>query len=104
MIALSDHASQVIWCKNFLRSLIDEEVKAVVLQDNQATIASIVKGRPSQAKARHVDVKHFWLKQEVDKKVVSLEYRASGSMVADYLTKPLQGELFTKSRERLMGA
>jgi hypothetical protein len=104
LMAVSDYTSQVIWCKNFLKSLTGDEVKAVVYQDNMATIASITKGRPTHAKARHVDLKHFWIKQEVDNKVIDLKYQPTGKMIADYFTKPLQGDLFRMGREQLLGA
>ena len=103
LMAVSDHSSQVIWCKNFLKSLVGDEVKAIVYQDNTATIASMRKGRPTNAKARHVDLKHFWLKQEVDNSVIDLKYQPTGKMIADYFTKPLQGDQFRVGRERLLG-
>ncbi len=45
---------------------------------------------------------YFWLKDRVDQKDVLVEYMPTENMIADVLTKPLQGDLFIKLRRLLM--
>ena len=52
---------------------------------------------------RHVDIKYFWVKDKVDKKEVRIEYCPTTLMLADYFTKPLQGKLFRRFRQVIMG-
>ena len=43
------------------------------------------------------------LGQEVKKKEVEIEYEPTEEMVTDFLTKPLQGKLFLRFRNRMLG-
>ena len=45
----------------------------------------------------------FWVKDRVDKKEVRIEYCPTTLMLADYFTKPLQGNLFRRFRDVIMG-
>ena len=45
----------------------------------------------------------FSIKGQVDDKVVTIEYCPTEQMMADYFTKPLQGALFRKLRDWIMG-
>ena len=55
----------------------------------------------SSARTIHIDIRYFFIKDVmVDIKV---EYLHTKSMIADYLTKPLVGELFSKLRDLLLG-
>ena len=53
--------------------------------------------------SRHIDIKYFWVKDKVDKKEVRIEYCPTTLMLADYFTKPLQGNLFRRFRQVIMG-
>ena len=45
----------------------------------------------------------FFVKDRIDKKELSIEYCPSTDMLADFFTKPLQGQLFKKFRNAIMG-
>jgi len=61
-------------------------------------------GRDScTGRSRHIDIRHFFVKDRVDKQEVDIEYCPTKLMVADYLTKPLQGKQFLLFRELIMG-
>ena len=63
-----------------------------------------VNGRNScTGNSRHVDIKYFWVKDHVDKKMVEIKYCPTTLMLADFFTKPLQGSLFDKFRSVVMG-
>lgn len=42
-----------------------------------------------QTKLRHVDIHHHWLRQEVTRKMIKVEYVPSDNMIADGFTKAL---------------
>ena len=75
---------------------------AIIHQDNMATIASIKKGQPSSDRSRHISIKHYWLHDRLESGEIDIEYMASSDMIADFLTKPLQGEQFLRLRELLL--
>ena len=63
-----------------------------------------VNGRNScTGNLRHVDIKYFWVKDRVDKKEVEIKYCPTTLMLADYYTKPLQGNVFRRFRDVIMG-
>ena len=60
-------------------------------------------GRSSCSKrTKHIDVRYFYITDQVDKKEVSIEHCPTGEMLADFFTKPLQGELFRKFRAAIL--
>ena len=59
-----------------------------------------INGVNSSARTRHIDIRYFFIKDNGDIKV---EYLHTKSMIADYLTKPLVGELCYKLRDLLLG-
>jgi hypothetical protein len=102
LVALSDKAGLGLWCKAFL---IDQGIAVpviVVKQDNQSTIALIEKGRSTSEKTRHVNIRYFWIKDRIDSGYLKLEYQPTDEMIADVLTKPLQGEKFIILRAKLL--
>ena len=71
----------------------------VILQDNQSTMLLACNGQQSSGKAtRHIDVWYYFVKDQIDKKLMHLEYCPTDLMVADMLTKPLQGTQFRRLR------
>ena len=53
--------------------------------------------------SRHISIRFFFVKDRVDKKEFTIEYCPTKSMLADYFTKPLQGQLFRDMRSIIMG-
>ena len=45
----------------------------------------------------------FFVKDRIDKKEIRVEYCPSSIMLADFFTKTLQGALFKKLRDVIMG-
>jgi hypothetical protein len=64
-------------------------------QDNQSTIKLSKNGKSSSGKGiHHVNIQYFFITNLIARKEVAIEYCPTKQMVADYFTKPLQGELF----------
>ena len=76
--------------------------KLVVHQDNTSTILSMNKGEATSNRSRHVHIRYFWCKQHIDDGTVELKYVPTDFMLADILTKPLQGALFRRLRQLLL--
>jgi hypothetical protein len=103
LVGLSDQLPQVIWTRNFLQAQGYTVGAARIFQDNQSTIALVAKGRSTSARTRHIAIRYFFIKDRVESGEVVVEYKATGEMRADIMTKPLQGELFRRMRAELMG-
>jgi len=102
LIGLSDRLPQVIWTRYWLQSQGYKVNPAKVYQDNMSTIAVIKKGKSTSMNSRHVNIRYFFAKDRVDNKEIEIEYKKTDEMVADILTKPLQGKKFLELRKTLM--
>jgi hypothetical protein len=103
LVAVSDVLPQILWSRQFLEEQGYVPGKVTLYQDNQSTMAMIAKGRSTSSRTRHVAIRYFFVKDKVDSGEVEIVYLPTGVMRADIMTKPLQGELFRKMRDDLMG-
>jgi len=62
-------------------------------------------GKASSSKrTKHINVRYFFITDRISKGEVRVEWCPTNDMVADFMTKPLQGSLFRKFRDLIMGA
>ena len=62
------------------------------LQDNQSSILLERNGEASSGKqTRHINIRHFFITDRVNMKKIEIEWCPTKEMVADFITKPLQG-------------
>jgi len=104
LIALSDEFSSVLWTKNFLGPDGQgyKTGPAKVFEDNMSAISLAEKGRSTSGRTRHIDIRYFFIKDRIDSGEIEIEHKGTSEMIADMLTKPLQGELFRKMRAKLL--
>ena len=69
---------------------------AVLYQDNLSAVKLAENGPSSAERTRHIAIRFFWLKDRVDAGELAILYCPTADMVADLLTKPLQGEAFSR--------
>jgi ribosomal protein L24E len=104
LVALSAATNQIIWTRNFLLKQGYNIGPAIIYQDNLSTIQLIKNGRSNSERTRHVDIRFFFLHDRQEKGDVILKYMRSEDMIADILTKPLQGEDFHRLRTQLLNS
>ena len=78
------------------------EGPVVIGHDNKSALSLCSKGSAGE-RTKHLKVRHFFIKELIDSNAVVLVYVPTGLMVADLLTKPLQGALFKTLRGKLLG-
>ncbi len=101
LIALSDTATQAIFIRNFVAAQGYDTGPAVLYQDNQSCIALMKRGGPASERSRHIEIRHFWLHEREETGEVKIVYMPTEEMVANLLSKPLQGAQFVKERAGL---
>lgn len=104
LVGLSNVASQVIYLQNVVRAQGYNMPPAIVYQDNQSAMAMMRNGSATAKLTRHINIRYFWLKDNVERGEVTIQYMCTTDMLADVLTKPLQGEQFTSMARRLLQA
>ena len=79
--------------------LNETSVKSTLIyEDNQSTIC-MAKNPQYHGRAKHIDIKFHYIRAQVEKKAIQLEYREIKNMVADMLTIALLSSQFAKLRE-----
>ena len=102
LVGISDATGQIIWAREFLEHQGYAMGPAVVKEDNEAAIALANKGASTSERTRHIGVRYFFIKDRIKSKEIVMEHLGTEDMIADILTKPLQGELFRKLRGQLL--
>jgi hypothetical protein len=105
IIAVSDALSQILWTKNFLSSLgWHSGSHATLEQDNTGAIRNLLRGQgDSQSRLKHMDVRYFTITRYIDSGDIVVEWVPTDEIIADVLTKPLQGSQFYALRAVLLG-
>jgi hypothetical protein len=76
----------------------------ILMQDNQSTILLANNGRYSAKKgSKHIEIRYFFITDRIQKKHIRVQYCPTEEMIADFFTKPLQGALFYKFRDAILG-
>jgi hypothetical protein len=69
--------------------------------DNTAALQALLRSRPTP-RSRHVEVRHFWVRQHVENGTFNLSYVSSNDNVADIGTKPLPPQRFVELRNKIV--
>jgi len=104
LVGLSDSVGQTIWTRNFLgpEGQGYKMGPATVYEDNMSTIKLAEKGRSTSERTRHISIRYFFIKDRIAAGEIQIEHLSTKDMIADMLTKPLQGELFRAMRRQLL--
>lgn len=103
LVGISDALATIIWLREFLMEQGYDVGPAVLYQDNQSTIALINNGHSSNERSRHINIKFFFVSDRAEKGEISIKYMPTNDMLADMLTKPLQGDKFRQMRDKVLG-
>ena len=100
-MGLSDGLGIPVQLQNFL--LTTGYKLPPIVQDNTSTILLATNGRSNSDATRHVDTRYFWMCDRTKRKQVELKHVVTLLVIADVLTKPVQGLLLIDLRSRLLG-
>jgi hypothetical protein len=92
-----------LWTRNFLLEQ-GYESQTTIFQDNTSAILLETNGKESSSKrTRHLNIRFFFIKDCIDKQLLSVKHCPTDDMVGDFPSKPLQGRKFKKHRALIMG-
>ena len=98
-MALASAAQEAVRMQRLQNELNEASVKSILIyEDNQSTIR-MAKNPQYHGRAKHIDIKFLYIREQVEKKAIQLEYCESKNMVADMLTKALLISQLVKLRE-----
>ena len=102
LVALQDMLLMVEQIQEFLIQQGVELNLPVIFQDNTSTITLVTQGG-GKSRNKHLRARQAWVKERHDKKEIKIVHTGTHNMIADALTKPIQGELFRKYVRQIMG-
>ena len=102
---LSDATSLLVHDREFAieSQIIDGKDEVIIYEDNEAAIHLVKNGKSNSDKTKHIALRHFFVKQYLDDGTFHLVHCPTEDMIADILTKPLQGPQFFKLRALVLG-
>ena len=104
LVGADDAVTMILWTRLFLEEQGYQVEKNTLYQDNKSAILLETNGAKSSGKqSRALNVRYFFLADQVEKGLITIEYCPTEAMLADYMTKPLQGEKFKKFRDSILG-
>ena len=100
--SLCTTVEELLWAKETLDEIGIPQETIVVQQDNKSTIRMVERGPGRYSRARHINARHYFVKQYLDSGVLKLNYIPSKELIADGLTKALPPTEFRKWRMKLL--
>ena len=89
-IALEEEA---LWMRQLLTNLsVNVEKPITIYEDNQSVFA-MSKNPQFHGRSKHIDIKYHFVRDQVEKKAVTVLYCPTGSMLADLFTKGISIEI-----------
>jgi ribonuclease HI len=92
LVALTEGMNHVQWLRYFLGDLsVKVDGPTIVYQDNTSTIGLITNEKTKQQRTKHLNCKYFAIREHIKDKSIALEHLAGTEMLADVLTKSVDG-------------
>ena len=102
LVALDALVYEVIWIRLILEEMGFKQSDPTTLhQDNEAAKKLAEDGKPGP-RSRSVDIKYFWVRQQIDRRLVKLVSVRTDKMLADGFTKALTGSDFHRWRDKIL--
>ena len=101
-MAISATMQEIKWIEQLLKELkVNTSRTAQLFCDNQAAIA-ISQNDVHHARTKHIDIRHHYIREAIQKKEVQLSWIRSEDQLADIFTKALPIHAFQKLRMPLL--
>ena len=104
LVGVDDLMPSILWTRKFLKAQGYDVSENILYQDNKSSILLEKNGKASSSKrTRHISIRYFFVTDRIAKGELTIEWCPTANMIADFMTKPLQGALFRKFRDIVMG-
>lgn len=98
-----DYIPWTLWIKRVLECQGYGVDRVTFYQDNESAIKMEKNGLKSCGdRSRHIKIRYFFIKDTIHNEDIELKHCKTEAIIADFLTKPLQGKQFKIMRYILM--
>ena len=94
-ISPSECIKKILWFKNILNEIFKFNKPIKLYTDNLSSKTSMENG-DLNTKLKHIEIKYYFNKDLIEKNIIKLEYINTSEMLADILTKNVNGTKMTK--------
>ena len=102
IIAASEAAKEAKFYREFAQELGFKQINPTILNiDNSATV-NLAYNPEYHARTKHIDRRHFYVRELVEEHVLNVRYVNSADNLADFFTKPLPPKQFFLLRNKIM--
>uniref|UniRef100_A0A0C9S056 POLX_1 protein n=1 Tax=Fopius arisanus TaxID=64838 RepID=A0A0C9S056_9HYME len=100
-MALSSACQEATWLRLLMRDLDPEMLNepTIIHSDNKGAIA-LAETSHYRPRTKHIDVRHHFLREKIEEKIIKISYILTEKMIADILTKALPREEVIFCREK----
>ena len=103
LVGTSEYLPKPVYFELFM-SAQGYNPKTILAKDNESEIRMLRNWKKScTSNSKHVAIKYFWCTDRIENGNISVEHCPTEAMLADFMSKPLQGKLFTRFRNVIMG-
>ena len=100
----SELVSIIFWTKRFMEAHGYDIRKNIIYQDNKSTILLETNcKRIVSNKTTAINIPYLFLIDQIQKGTLTEEYFPTTKMIAEFMSKPLQGNVSKKFRKMIMG-
>ena len=99
-IATAECTKKVLWLRNLLQELFKINKPIKIYTDNLASKITIENGELNN-KLKHIEIKFYFNKDNIKNNKINLEYISTEKMLADPLTKIINGPKMTKFTDQI---
>ena len=104
LVGVDDLMPPILWTRYFLDAQGYKAFESLLFQDNRSAILLEKNGKASSSKrTKHINIRYYFITDRINNGELQVEWCPMGDMIGDYMTKPLQGALFKKFRDMIMG-
>jgi hypothetical protein len=104
IVGSDDFMPAICWTRYFMKAQGNNVQDNILFQDNKSFILLEKNGNTSSSKSTsHINIPYFFITYRVSKEEVLVVWYPTGDIIVEYATKPLQGALFRKFRDQIMG-
>lgn len=97
-IAAVTAGQEILWMRELMQELhFDVGAPSRLMMDNQSAMATI-QNPEHHGRMKHVEIRHHWIRDEVRRKTIEVQYIPTEQMTADILTKALPRVLVERHR------
>lgn len=100
LVAACEGAKEAVWLERLLAEMLEKKEVPLLYVDN-ASAVKLAKNPGFHKRSKHVDVRHFYIRELIAEKKIQVEHIPGSKQLADILTKPLEKVKFEMFRSEI---